>query len=95
MQIDLGAKPPEKNGKLKKFKDLTEGLVSVSGARNNAIEHAPRVQMAFSNVPEPIRESFKLEAMNNGMELKEFFYHCLRAGGVDVPEYGEFDARKR
>jgi len=30
-----------------------------------------------------------------GMGMKEFFYHCLRLGGVDIPEDETIDARRR
>ena len=30
-----------------------------------------------------------------GMGLKQFFYHCLRKGEVDIPEDMMIDARRR
>lgn len=77
------------------LKEMTRGLPSVSAARHEGIRRSPRTQMAFSNIPMPVKEAFEAAARKAGMGLKEYFYHCLRAGGVDIPDYQDLDARRR
>lgn len=95
MKIKLEDDPKKEPQVKKDFETLTEGLLSVSDAKKAMFKNAPRVQMAFSNVPKPVSDAFKEEASKNDMELKEFLYYCLRAGGVEIPDLSSFDARKR
>ena len=79
----------------KKLKAMTAPLPSVSRAKSSALKDAPRVQFSFTNVPQPIKEAFAAEADKRGITKKELLYHCLRAGGIDVPEATEIDGRRR
>ncbi|WP_134643191.1 hypothetical protein [Pseudaestuariivita atlantica] len=79
----------------KKLKAMTAPLPSVSRAKSSALKDAPRVQFSFTNVPQPIKEAFAAEANKRGITKKELLYHCLRAGGIDVPEATEIDGRRR
>lgn len=74
---------------------LSLGLPSPSQAKRDQLKHAPRLNWSFTNVPAPIKAAFENEAKRRGMTLKGFFYHCLRAGGLDIPEYETIDARRR
>jgi len=94
ISIDLGVDDTEEEN-LDAVKELAKGLPSTSAARHQVVRQASRTQMNFSNVPVPIKEAFEAEASKSGMGLKEFFYHCLRAGGVDVPSYEQLDGRRR
>lgn len=79
----------------KKLKAMTAPLPSVSKAKSSALKDAPRVQFSFTNVPEPIKEAFALEAQKRGLTKKELLYECLRAGGIEVPDAAEIDGRRR
>lgn len=74
---------------------LSLGLPSPSQAKRDQMKHAPRLNWSFTNVPAPIKAAFEDEAKRRGMTLKGFFYHCLRAGGLDIPDYETIDARRR
>lgn len=96
IKIDLGI--DEGQGDTKDdiiLQELTKGLPSTSSARYDAVRRAPRTQIHFSNIPLPVKEAFEKAAKKNNMGLKEYFYHCLRAGGADIPNYQELDARRR
>ncbi|WP_413208385.1 hypothetical protein [Rhodospirillum sp. A1_3_36] len=75
--------------------ELASGLPSPSQARKDAIRKAPRKAWTFNNMPVPIKEAFEVEADRRGMTMKEFFLHCLRSGGLDIPEYDEIDGRRK
>jgi hypothetical protein len=79
----------------KTLDDLAMGLPSISRAKNDAVKYAPRVQFAFSNVPKPIKDEFVNMANNLGISQKELLYKCLRAGGLNIPEYTNIDGRRR
>ncbi|MCY3878375.1 MAG: hypothetical protein OXF74_04250 [Rhodobacteraceae bacterium] len=78
--------------------ELAAPLPSASRARRAALsaelKRAPRVQFAFSQVPKPIKDRFVAVAHERGITMKELFYDCLRAGGIDVPEAAEIDRRR-
>jgi hypothetical protein len=74
---------------------LTQGLPSVSRSKKDALKYAERVQFSFTNVPKPIKDMFAEEAQRRGITQKELLFHCLRAGGIDVPEAAEVDGRRR
>lgn len=74
---------------------LTQGLPSVSRSKRDALKYAERVQFSFTNVPKPIKDMFAEEAKRRGITQKELLFHCLRAGGIDVPEAADIDARRR
>jgi len=76
-------------------KDLTADLPSPHKAKVAALKAAPRVQLNFTNIPAPIKDAFTTEAQKRGMGMKEFLFHCFRAGGVDLPAYEEIDGRRR
>ena len=78
-----------------KLREMTEPLPSVSKAKSGALRDAPRVQLAFSNVPKPIKEAFDSEAARRGIGKKELLYFCLRLGGIPIPEQDEIDGRRR
>ena len=78
-----------------KLKELAAPLPSVSKAKSSALKDAPRVQFSFTNVPEPIKEAFALEAQKRGLTKKELLYECLRAGGIAIPASAEIDGRRR
>lgn len=73
----------------------TKGRASVSKAKSADLKHAKRVQFSISLVPEPIKQAFEDERAKRGMTQKEFLYHCLRAGGLDIPAYEDIDGRRR
>lgn len=77
------------------IEEYTRGLPSVSGAKKEALRRAPRTQLSFTNIPIPVKKAFEIEAKKHGMGLKDFLYYCMRAGGVDIPDNQELDARKR
>ncbi len=77
------------------IEELAAGLPSVSGAKKEALRRAPRTQLAFTNIPVPVKQAFEVEAKKHRMGLKDFLYHCMRAGGVDIPNNQELDARRR
>lgn len=78
--------------------NLAASLPSASRARRAALSaelrRAPRVQFAFSQVPKPIKDRFAAVARERGITMKELFYDCLRAGGIDIPEAAEIDRRR-
>lgn len=74
---------------------LTKGLPSVSRSKKDGLKYAERVQFSFTNVPRPIKDMFVEEAQRRGITQKELLFHCLRAGGIDVPEAIEVDGRRR
>ena len=78
-----------------KLKTMAAPLPSVSKAKSSALKDAPRVQFSFTNVPEPIKEAFAVEAKRRGLTKKELLYECLRAGGINIPATPEIDARRR
>ncbi|NSY39298.1 hypothetical protein [Leisingera sp. ANG59] len=98
LKVDLGlddtqdAKP---DAEAEILRQLSAPLPSPSKARAGSLKTAPRVQFAFSNVPKPIKQAFIDAAEAKGMGMKEFLYHCLRAGGVDIPPMEEIDGRRR
>jgi len=77
---------------------LAASLPSPSRARRAALSaelrDAPRVQFAFSQVPKPIKDKFAAVARERGLTMKELFYDCLRAGGIDIPATAEIDRRR-
>ena len=78
-----------------RLKALADPLPSVSRARSGALRDAPRVQMAFTNVPLPVKQAFDAEARRRGIGKKELLYDCLRRGGLDIPDQAEIDGRRR
>lgn len=74
---------------------LTQGLPSVSRSKKEVLKYAERVQFSFTNVPKPIKEMFVEEAQRRGITQKELLFHCLRAGGINVPDAIEIDGRRR
>ena len=54
-----------------------------------------RVQLAFSNVPRPVKEAFDREAERRGIGKKELLYACLRLGGIEIPDAAAIDGRRR
>ena len=95
INIDLDTKPMQDVPAATTIEQLAAGQPSVSNARKDAVRKAPRTQMNFSNIPLPVKTAFEAGAKKAGMGLKEFYYHCLRAGGVDIPDYQELDGRRR
>lgn len=79
----------------RKLKDLARGLPSAGKAKSETLRHATRTTWAFSNVPLPIKQKATERASQLDMGLKQFFYHCLRLGGVDIPEDETIDGRRR
>jgi hypothetical protein len=77
------------------IKEMTRGKLSPHNAKIEGIRKAPRTRIGFTNIPVPIKEAFEAEAEKHGMGLKDFLYYCMRAGGVDIPENQELDARKK
>ena len=77
------------------LKQLAAGLPSSHKAKVESWREAPRTQLPFSNVPVPAKEAFDEQARINGMGAKEFLFHCLRAGGVELPEYAEMFRKRR
>lgn len=78
-----------------KLKEISAPLPSVSKAKVSALKDAPRVQFAFTNVPQPIKDAFVAEAAKRNITQKELLYECLRAGGVAIPSTKEMDGRRR
>ncbi len=93
ISVDLGASTPTPEAD--KLKAIASPLPSVSKAKAGAFKTAPRVQFAFSNVPQPIKEAFMAEARKRGLTQKAYLYECLRAGGLDIPDIEEIDGRTR
>lgn len=83
------------DGMAAKVKEMAAPLPSVSKAKSSALKDAPRVQLAFSNVPAPIKKAFEAEAKRRKITMKELLYDCLRAGGIAIPDTVEIDARRR
>ena len=77
------------------LKEMTDSLPSVSKAKKDGFKYAERVQFSFTNVPKPIKLMFAKEAQLRGITQKEFLYHCLRAGGLDIPDAPDIDGRRR
>lgn len=77
-----------------KLKQMAEGLPSANEAKKLSIKRAPRTQLAFSQVPVPIKKAFEQAAKDKNMTMKNFLYYCLRAGGVDIPDPLDIDARR-
>ena len=97
IKIDLTEDSPdnkreETNGPLS---ELTRGLPSVSRSKMDGLKYANRVQLSFTNVPEPIKEAFAIEARKRKMTKKEFLYECMRAAGLNIPQQAEIDGRRR
>ena len=78
-----------------KIKEMTADTLSVSMSKERAFKEAPRVPMAFTNIPKPIKLEFEKMAKEHGLNLKEYLYFCLRAGGCNIPEASKIDARRR
>ncbi|MGB0697023.1 MAG: hypothetical protein ACPGOY_15320 [Rhodospirillaceae bacterium] len=82
-------------GDAEKLAALAAGLPSPSQAQKDMLKRAPRVSWTFNNIPYPIKQAFEEEAQRLGMTMKEYFLHCLRAGGLEIPSYDELDGRRR
>lgn len=78
-----------------KLGKLTAPLPSNSKAKAGALKDSPRVQLSFTNVPQPIKDAFAAEAKSRGLSMKEMLYECLRAGGISIPDTAEIDGRRR
>lgn len=74
---------------------LTAGLPSPHLAMLEAYRQAPKKQMSFSHMPLPLIKAFEAQAEAQGMGKKEFLLHCMRLGGVDLPEYHEIFRQSR
>ena len=77
-----------------KTREMARPLPSPHKSAATAIRRAERVQFAFSNVPLPIKEAFQAEAHRRGITMKSLLYHCLRAGGLDIPSDEDLDGRR-
>lgn len=95
LKIDLDHHVGRDTSELSGLESITAGLPSVSNSKATALKSAPRVQFSFTNVPAPIKEAFDAEASRRGITKKELLYHCLKSGGIDVPDAFEVDARRR
>ena len=95
LNIDLGSISEEKDPIPEEIKEMTADTLSVSMAKERAFKEAPRVPMAFTNIPKPIKLEFEKMAKEHGLNLKEYLYFCLRAGGCNIPEASKIDARRR
>lgn len=93
LDIKLDDGPPEDTST--RLGSLTNGLPSVSRSKKDALKYAERVQFSFTNVPKPIKDMFAEEARRRGITQKELLFHCLRAGGIDVPDIIDIDGRRR
>lgn len=95
LNIDLSEDDETPKAEQAELRSLAAPLPSVAKSKAAALKEAERVQFAFSNVPKPIKESFVAAAKRKGLTQKEFLYHCLRAGGLDIPELEKIDGRRR
>lgn len=77
------------------LQELTSGLPSPHQARLDAYRNAAKKHLSFSHMPVPLIEAFDAKAASLGMGKKEFLLHCMRLGGVDVPEYREIFRQTR
>lgn len=77
-----------------RYKSINAGLPSPTQAKIDMFKTDKRVQWSFTCIPRLIKTKADERAGELGMGKKEFLYHCLRLGGVDIPEYSELDARK-
>jgi hypothetical protein len=77
------------------LRSMTSSLPSVSRSKREGLKYAERVQFSFTNVPKPIKVMFAKEAERRGITQKELLFHCLRAGGIDIPPMQEIDGRRR
>ncbi|MEM1154437.1 MAG: hypothetical protein AAGI44_09860 [Pseudomonadota bacterium] len=80
---------------IEKARELAAGRPSAHRAKLEEWKTVPRVQMNFSQVPEPVKRKFQKEAERRGMGMKEFLYHCMRSAGVDLPDMKDIDGRRR
>ena len=95
-KLDINLDDSEENtDTYTKLKKLSAPLPSVSKAKAYAWRDTPRVQLAFSNVPSPIKEAFMVEAQKRGITMKEMLYECFRAAGISIPSNDAIDARRR
>jgi len=78
-----------------KLKALASGLPSAGKARSEGLKYAERVNWSFTNIPAPVKARTIEKAAEMQMGIKEFFYHCLRLGGVEIPDYEDIDGRRR
>ena len=89
------------NEKKKKLEELTQGLPSASKAMIDAIRYCPRKPQTFTQVPviidNLIEEKRKKTKNEDGkiMGKKEFWYHCLRLAGIDIPSYKDIHGKRR
>ncbi len=83
-----------KQTEVEKLKAMTAGLPSANQAKIDMFKTDKRVQWSFTCIPRLIKTKADERAGALGMGKKEFLYHCLRLGGVDIPDYSELDARK-
>lgn len=96
ISIDLGDDDIEVPSlKTAKIKSLAAGLPSAHKARVQALKEAERVQFSFTQIPKPIKDMFADEAKRRDMLLKEYLFFCLKAGGLDIPDYLEIDGRRK
>lgn len=77
------------------LREMASSLPSVSRSKKDGLKYAERVQFSFTNVPKPIKLMFAAEAERRGITQKELLFHCLRAGGLDIPDAFEIDGRRR
>ena len=77
------------------LKKLTAGLPSPHQSRIEAYRTAPKKHLSFSHMPKPLIDAFDARAEAFGMGKKEFLLHCMRQGGVEVPEYHEIFRQAR
>jgi len=77
-----------------KYKSINAGLPSPTQAKIDMYKTDKRVQWSFTCIPQLVKTKAENKAAELGMGKKEFLYHCLRLGGVDIPAYSELDARK-
>jgi aconitase A len=83
-----------KKSDAEKLRDITKGLPSAKLAKYDQYRSCRRVQWNITSVPEIIKLEAEKKAKEMGLGKKEFFYHCLRLAGVDIPDDKYLDSRK-
>ncbi len=91
---DTGGQESETATENAALDNLATGLPSAGKARIESFRRSPRTVWSFSQTPTLIKTLVEAKARENKMGLKEFLYHCLRLGGVDIPEYSKIHGRR-
>ncbi|WP_395378076.1 hypothetical protein [Marinicella sp. W31] len=95
IQQNKAKKKVSKKVSKKDMRKLTEGIPSTSKARLEIFDNSEREFWTFSAIPKVIKDMADERAKELKMGKKEFLYHCLRKGGLNLPEYVDIHGNRK